>query len=147
MRTYTPEGWQKRRKAYEGRPVPEGIAHGSQSWARRAYRCECADCVNPEPRVGTPHAERQRKLRQAKRGKPVPPGTKHGIYAYRTYQCRCGVCLEAKVRDGHRRKNPWMYRPTRGRWREENGVTTLCWPPEGAGSNWRCVCDAQREVS
>lgn len=135
--------WTERRRRYAGQPVPEGLPHGPNTWARRAYRCECADCVNPEKPRPLTFNERQQKLRRDKKGKPVPQGTRHGIYAYRTYGCRCEVCRAAQKATLHRRRNPWMYRPTRGRWREENGVTTLCWPPAGAGDEWTCPCELE----
>jgi hypothetical protein len=172
--------WSEVREIYWDRPIPEGLVHGGDSWARRAYgcrcadckvrkgrvkkgrpplvhgpnslsrrryKCECADCVNPEKPKALTHNERQKKLRAAKWGKPVPPSVKHGIYAARTYGCKCELCVEAKKAADHKKRNPWMYRPTRGRWREENGKTILCWPPAGAGPDWRCVCDAEREMS
>jgi hypothetical protein len=174
--------WDEIHEIYKDRPMPEGLKHGGDSWARRAYgcRCEvcmaprkrpqgkgrperihgpqtrsrriygctCADCVNPEKRKPLTHRERQLKLRKAKWGTPVPPGVQHGrIHPVRVYGCRCPECAEYVRVQRHKRKNPWMYRPTHGRWREENGLTTLCWPPAGAGPDWRCVCDAEREMS
>jgi hypothetical protein len=132
------------------RPTGKGRAprlHGPGTWSRRVLKCACEICTtNPDRKKPMTHQERQKKLRQAKRGQPVPPTVKHGIYVYKTYACRCEVCLAAERLRVHKNKNPWMYRPTRGRWKEENGLTTLCWPPAGAGPDWRCVCDAQREV-
>jgi hypothetical protein len=141
------ESYRRARERLAGMTPPEGLKHGPNTWARKIYKCACADCVNPEPRRIPTHNERQKKLREAKRGKPVPPTTTHGIYAYRTYRCKCEICVNAGREAYHRANNPWKYRPTHGRWREENGVTTLCWPPAGAGPEWRCVCDAQHKVS
>jgi hypothetical protein len=127
--------------------VPAYLKHRPGSWARQKYGCDCRDCLPkgegtpgrpPKGDAALSPRERQARLRAAKKGQPVPPGTKHGIYAFKIYGCRCSTCRAAKVRQNHRVKNPWMYRPLRGRWHEEDGITTLCWPPVGAGPDWTC---------
>lgn len=127
--------------------IPDHLKHYPASIARRRYGCDCRKCLpSGRPDPGRPpkeegalsHAARQRKLRHSKKGQPVPPGTKHGVYTARVYACKCDDCRAAKARQNHRTKNPWMYRPTRGRWVEENGTTRLCWPPRGAGPDWVC---------
>lgn len=87
--------------------------------------------------------ERTRKLRAAKFGQPVPEGTKHGQYVRRVYGCKCWTCGEAirkKLKaQRERARGLQAEKPTWGRWREVNkGLTTLCWPPAGAGPDWVC---------
>jgi hypothetical protein len=129
--------------------VPPHLKHyPNGSIARRKYGCDCRLCLprGPwDPEARQDHAARQRKLRESKKGKPVPPGTKHGIYARKVYGCTCSICSTAKWRTNHRANNPWMYRPTHGRWVEENGTTRLCWPPAGAAPDWKCPCQKQQE--
>lgn len=130
-----------------GLPVPEGYKHGPKSMAYRHYGCACRVCLPSGKRHDgenpIPHNERQKKLRATKKGTPVPEGTKHGIYTARTYGCTCKICDAAKKTASHREKNPWMYRPTHGRWtmRKDSGgalVDVLCWPPKDAGPDWVC---------
>lgn len=138
---------------YWGLPVPSHLKHGPNSRAVRIYGCDCKTCLPSGKRYKQPggpitHKDRQKKLRETKKGKPVPEGTKHGVYAYRTYGCKCDICRAARSRKSHQEKNPWMYRPTRGHWVEKDGVTSLCWPPATAGTDWECDCgwSAKEEV-
>lgn len=129
-------------RKYWGSPVPPHLPHG-RSRARTIYGCGCKICLpsgrrRPPRGEGTPAVERQKKSRLNLQGKPVPEGTKHGVYTYKFYRCRCPICQAAHNVQAHRYRNPWMYRPTRGRWTESEGTTILCWPPAGAGPDWKC---------
>lgn len=136
----------ERRARYLGKPVPAGLKHGTNSYARRIYGCGCAECVpsgkrtwknrNHEDRPLT-HAERQKKLRSNKRGKPVPPGTKHGTYAGRVYGCTCPICKAAKRRETARSANRWRS-TAHGRWTTVGKSEMICWPPRDAGPDWVC---------
>lgn len=131
---------------YWGLPVPDGLKHGNNSWARAAYGCSCKECLptgqrtwvhredRPAPLTAT---ERSRRSRANLRGKPVPPNVKHGIYARKFYGCPCDVCKEATRRASHRSKNAWMYRETAGHWtkgKDSTGapVDRIWWPPGGS---------------
>ena len=136
----------ERRARYLGKPVPAGLKHGTNSYARRIYGCGCAECVpsgkrtwknrNQEDRP-LRHAERQKKLRRAKKGEPVPAGTKHGLYTYRVYGCRFEVCRAAKTADHERRAEAWRA-TSYGRWTTVGDYETICWPPRDAGPDWVC---------
>lgn len=114
--------------------VPEGLVHGRNSRACRIYRCDCKACLpsgKRRPEVGTPQKERNRQLRERKWGTPVPEGTRHGRYAYRTYGCRCDVCVAAQEASRPRAESTAV---------ERNDVTVMHWPPIGEGM-WECpVC-------
>lgn len=114
--------------------IPDGLKHGTESRARRIYKCGCIECLpsgrrKPAKGEGQTNAERDRALRQRKKGKPVPEGTAHGNYAYRTYQCRCEVCRAAAAEK--RRKAPKPKRVT------VDGLGVFHWPPVGEGM-WEC---------
>lgn len=63
---------------------------------------------------------------------------RHGIYAAKVYGCKCETCKLAKKKATHRANNPWMYRPTWGRWRTMGDADIICWPPAGSGLDWKC---------
>jgi hypothetical protein len=142
--------YRENQKKFYGAPVPPGLKHGPNTWAKQVYGCGCTTCLPSGKRKRkawrgerpfTP-LERRARSRKALRGQAVPPGTKHGIYTYKVYGCRCEDCELAQKRASHRAKNPWMYRETRGRWHVGEEVTTVCWPPADADPTWRCPHDA-----
>lgn len=128
-------------RRYWGAPVPPHLKHGQATYVAQIYGCACKICLPSGRRRGkgvTPPAIRQKKSREKLRGTPVPPGTKHGVYTYKVYGCRCPLCQDAHRLQVHRHNNPWMYRPTRGRWTVDGEKTILCWPPAGAAPDWKC---------
>lgn len=138
----------RQRPARWGLPVPPGLKHGQRTKAKAAYGCDCSLCLpsgrrNRPPGQRKPQGERNRALRAAKKGKPVPEGTKHGLYAYRTYACRCRVCVVAN--NENRPKSNWRDK-AHGRWstalRNGEEYDILCWPPRTAGPAWTCPEEA-----
>lgn len=122
------------RERLKGAPMPKGLKHGPQSWARRVYQCGCRECLpsgkrRPAKGRGATQAEKARRLRENKRGKPVPDTVKHGKYAYKVYACRCDVCRAAaqKGRSG----------PDISQYAEQGEVSVIHWPPIGEGM-WEC---------
>lgn len=143
----TESAYQRAQRRFYGAPVPATLRHGPGTRASAIYGCDCKTCLPSGKRVRKAwrdeppltKLERQNRSRASLRGQAVPPGNKHGIYAYRVYGCRCEDCELAKKRADHKSKNPWLYRPTRGRWNVGEETTTVCWPPAGADpTTWRC---------
>jgi hypothetical protein len=133
-----------------GAPVPEGLKHGTNTYAAQVYGCDCRVCLpsgrrRAAPGEGIPRNERNRKLREAKLGKPVPPGVKHGPYAYKTYGCRCDICKQANRRQRKRGRMAWLASAT-GFYDFAAGggeVDVIHWPPVGVGM-WTCnTCGQQ----
>lgn len=142
----TGHDWASRRARHAGQPVPEGLKHGSNSYARRIYACGCELCLpsgkrtwryrNDETRALT-HAERQSKYRAGKYGTTPPPHIKHGVSTYQIYGCRCSICREAVSVQRAKKKNAWREN-ARGHWTSDGTVDTICWPPNNAGPDWVC---------
>lgn len=139
------------RDRHAGMPVPPGNKHGPNTYARRAYMCECSVCL-PSGKAGTKHGEgktyreRDRKLRRDKAKQPVPATAKHGIYAYKVYQCKCSVCRAAMAAQRANQKHAWR-KKARGRWVDGPKETVICWPPHDAGPDWVCPDPAHLEAS
>jgi hypothetical protein len=125
----------------KGTPAPEGLKHGRQSWARRAYHCGCGECLpsgkrRPAKGQGATQAEKSKRLRDSKRGQPVPDTVKHGRYAYKVYACRCPICRAAKA-NAEKRWSLRVARPDVARYDERGEITVIHWPPVGEGM-WEC---------
>lgn len=145
------QSWAARRERYWGAPVPPNLKHGQVTYVAKVYGCACSACLpsgkrtyrNDEARERpfTP-TERRKRSRHNLRGKPVPEGVKHGIYTYKVYQCRCAPCCQAEADRKSRARPPWQAK-ARGRWTESKDsagfpVDVICWPPAGAGPDWKC---------
>ena len=152
--TYTHQDAKAR---FWGLTPPDGIKHGPNTHAARAYGCDCKVCLPSGRRKWTsiegatgPKSPKQRRDESRKRlhGTPVPEGTKHGIYAYHVYGCRCATCVAAK-RAGDARRH-WTNK-ARGRYSEGKDAagqptTIRCWPPRDAGPDWQCPDPSHQEV-
>lgn len=148
MSSLTPEQWREYVDKHWGLPVPEGLRHGRNTKACRVYGCSCKVCLPSGRRnarkgeVAKSHSERQREMRERLRGTPVPPTVKHGPYAYRTYACRCDVCMEAKRAKGRRDRQGPPGRAVRSPHPTEMGITVVHWPPAPLTEPWACPhCD------
>lgn len=125
-----------------GTPVPPGRKHGRESYTAKIYGCDCKLCLPSGRRradrgQGVDHATRQKKLRANKKGTPVPAGTKHGIYTYKTYGCRCDICVQTnRRRNRHQKSWAWLENAT-GHYAFDAKVTVIHWPPVGRGI-WTC---------
>lgn len=155
MTTRKAETYAEAKKRLWGTPVPEGAAHGQNSYAARYLGCDCKTCLpsgkrkwmHVEGAAGPQsHRERQQRLRAAKRGTPVPAGTKHGLYTYHVYNCRCAICKAAAAADSHEKRNRWRA-TAHGRWTTVGENETICWPPKDAGPDWVCPHPNHKEVA
>lgn len=153
MSSYSPEEWRAYIDRHWGLPVPDGAKHGRNTKAARVYGCDCGVCLPSGRRQGRrgegptkTSTERQREMRERLRGKPVPPTTKHGNYAYRTYGCRCDVCVGAKRAKNSRERQGPPGRAVRIQGGEK-GITVVHWPPAILEETWQCPhCDFKAEV-
>lgn len=128
------------RERLKGTPMPKGLKHGPQSWARRVYQCGCKECLpsgkrRPAKGTGATQTEKSKRLRHNKRGKPVPDTVKHGRYAYKVYACRCDECRAAAARA--RRPAAVRSRVDVSAYDDRGEITVIHWPPVGEGM-WEC---------
>lgn len=134
--------WRAAKKQHWGAPVPGHLKHGQTTWACKVYGCDCKLCLptgrrnRPRGQAKTP-VERDREYRHRKRGQPVPPGRKHGAWTYRSYKCRCAVCVAGNAALRKATAERWRER-ARGRWVDGKTLTVICWPPKNAGPEWSC---------